>query len=133
MEPKTRKEHYLAAIAGEDVTIPEPKTRQEYYLKEIAENGGGGGSFEFVEISYDGETATCNKTFSEIANMTFPIGVLNGQGLSGLVQQPGLHGSVIKGAFIVTRVGELNTNHCVSVTFHEDGSITAFAQELAYN
>lgn len=41
MEPKTRKEHYLAKIAGEDVTVPEPKTIQEHYLKEIAENGGG--------------------------------------------------------------------------------------------
>lgn len=48
MEPKTRKEHYLAAIAGEDVTIPEPKTRQEHYLKEIAEKGSGGGGGIFA-------------------------------------------------------------------------------------
>lgn len=41
MEPKTREEHYLAKIAGEDVTIPEPKTRTEHYLNDIAENGMG--------------------------------------------------------------------------------------------
>jgi hypothetical protein len=42
LEPKTRLEHYLAKIAGEDVITPEVKTRLEYYLNEIAENGGGG-------------------------------------------------------------------------------------------
>lgn len=42
--PKTRLEHYLAKIAGEDVITPEVKTRLEYYLNEIAQNGGGGGA-----------------------------------------------------------------------------------------
>lgn len=43
-EPQSRKELYLADIAGEDVTLPEePKSREEQYLAYIAENGGGGG------------------------------------------------------------------------------------------
>ena len=33
MEPKTRKEKYLAAIAGEyEGELPEPKTPTEYFL-----------------------------------------------------------------------------------------------------
>ena len=52
MEPKTRKEHYLAKIAGEDVSVPEPKTSQEHYLKEIAENGvGSGGATSLADLS----------------------------------------------------------------------------------
>ncbi len=95
--------------------------------------GGGGGALELVEFSYDGETVTCNKTFSEVANMTLPIGVLNGQGLSGLALQSSPRGQTLKGAFIVTKVGNLNSNHCVTIIFKEDGTINAVAQELAYN
>lgn len=40
-EPRIREEYYLAAIAGEDVLIPEPKTTDEYCLCAIAEGGGG--------------------------------------------------------------------------------------------
>lgn len=41
--PITRKESYLAAIAGEEVQVPEkPITREEAYLAAIAEGGGGG-------------------------------------------------------------------------------------------
>lgn len=78
MEPKTRKEHYLAKIAGEDVTVPEPKTRQEYYLKEIAENGsggsGGGGIFPVtttitVTVIQSGEVEHYSFSFSD-ANHT---------------------------------------------------------------
>lgn len=64
MEPKTRKEHYLAKIAGEDVSVPEPKTRQEYYLKEIAENGGGGGGDEPVVID-----VVTNDTFTQVISV----------------------------------------------------------------
>lgn len=43
-EPKSRKEQYLADIAGQDVILPkEPASREEQYLAYIAENGGGGG------------------------------------------------------------------------------------------
>jgi hypothetical protein len=44
LEPKTRLEQFLSAIAGNDIELPEVKTRLEYFLKEIADNGGGGGS-----------------------------------------------------------------------------------------
>lgn len=43
-KPLSRKESYLAAIAGESVELPEaPESRTEQYLAYIAENGGGGG------------------------------------------------------------------------------------------
>lgn len=42
--PNSRKEKYLAAIAGQAVSLPEfPITREEAYLDKIAKNGGGGG------------------------------------------------------------------------------------------
>lgn len=44
LEPKTRLEQFLSAIAGNDIELPEVKTRLEYWLKEIADNGSGGGS-----------------------------------------------------------------------------------------
>ena len=41
-KPITRKEAYLAKIAGQDVPVPEwPNTREEAYLDQIAKNGGG--------------------------------------------------------------------------------------------
>lgn len=45
MLPLTRKENWLAKIAGDpdaDENM-KPRTREEYFLNEIAENGGGGG------------------------------------------------------------------------------------------
>ena len=48
-EPKSRKEQYLADIAGQDVTLPkEPASREEQYLAYIAENGGGGGGGSYT-------------------------------------------------------------------------------------
>ena len=45
-KPETRKETYLAAIAGQNVDLPPyPITREEAYLDEIAKNGGGGGGY----------------------------------------------------------------------------------------
>lgn len=42
--PTTRKETYLAKIAGQNTTLPEyPTTREEEYLDYIAKHGGGGG------------------------------------------------------------------------------------------
>jgi hypothetical protein len=79
MEPKTRKEHYLAAIAGEDVTVPEPKTRQEHYLKEIAENGSGGGGVLVCNI--DAQTGILDKTWQEIYSA--PFAVIKGMPESG--------------------------------------------------
>lgn len=38
-EPITRKEHFLAKAAGEDVTTPTPITREEKFLDKIASGG----------------------------------------------------------------------------------------------
>ena len=43
IEPVTRKEMFMAAAAGENVTAPTPVTREEYFLSKIAGSGGGGG------------------------------------------------------------------------------------------
>ena len=40
--PLDNKERYLAAIAGQNVDLPEPADRKDVYLKYIAENGGSG-------------------------------------------------------------------------------------------
>jgi hypothetical protein len=43
-KPLTREESYLAAIAGQDVVVPnKPITREEAYLDAILQGGGGGG------------------------------------------------------------------------------------------
>ncbi len=45
--PVTRKEMYLAKIAGQDVDVPTaPATRVEMYLAEIAKNSGAGSSVD---------------------------------------------------------------------------------------
>jgi hypothetical protein len=71
---KTRKENFLAKIAGSaDAKDMTPKTSEEYYLNEIAENGGGaGGGGEPFVVTFtdapnggDGEFVT-DKTFAEI-------------------------------------------------------------------
>jgi hypothetical protein len=89
MEPKTRKEYYLAAIAGDDVVIPEPKTRQEHFLKEIAENGGGsggGGVLDVVELS---QTNSLDKTYAEIKSAADSGMVVRLKRISG--KEPGLY------------------------------------------
>ena len=53
--PITRKETYLAAIAGQEVAVPAyPLTREEAYLDAIAKNGSGGASYE-IKGAYDTE------------------------------------------------------------------------------
>ena len=43
-EPASRKEQFLATIAGATgIDLPEPASREEQFLEAIAENGGGGG------------------------------------------------------------------------------------------
>lgn len=75
MEPKTRREHFLAKVAGNpyDSTIL-PKTREEFFLNDIAESGGGGsgGGGTFVigvsEETSDNKTIlTFDKTAQEIS------------------------------------------------------------------
>lgn len=44
MTPETRKEKYLAKMAGDNtINVPEPITREEQYLYQISQNTGGGG------------------------------------------------------------------------------------------
>jgi len=53
--PITRKETYLAKIAGQNVTIPdEPITREEMYLDAIAK-GGGSGDGDMKKSVYDSD------------------------------------------------------------------------------
>lgn len=53
--PKTRKEHYLSAIAGE-TDLPAkmqeegPLAREEIYYQKILDNGGGGGGGEKIAV-----------------------------------------------------------------------------------
>lgn len=54
-EPITRNEHYLAAIAGQEVELPDPITREDQYLDYIARNGGGGGTA--ADTTYDNSTS----------------------------------------------------------------------------
>ena len=76
-EPLSRKESYLAKIAGEDVTIPEePESRVEQYLAYIAENGGGGGggTSDFDQLTnrpkYNGTTMTGSTNIPEVKTYT---------------------------------------------------------------
>ena len=82
--PKTRRQSFLAKLAGVDIQTPDPKTIDEQYLYAIAENGigsGGGNNSNnspifWTTISPDmiqlGETSesevhwVLNSTYSEI-------------------------------------------------------------------
>ena len=58
-KPASRKEQYLAKIAGEDTEIPEkPESRVEQYLAKIAENGGGGGGGGPTVVQTTGNSQT---------------------------------------------------------------------------
>ena len=52
MQPVTRVEQYLSAIAGNEGTVPEhPITREEMYLAAILERGiGGGGTTDYEAL-----------------------------------------------------------------------------------
>lgn len=68
---ESRSEQYLRAIAlGDNSGLPPfPQSRTEEYLDYIAKNGGGGGggsNVVVVNVSYDGDTATFDKTFAEL-------------------------------------------------------------------
>lgn len=51
LNPITRKEMYIAKMAGMDVETPEPITRKEIYMQKLIENGcsGGGGNLPEAE------------------------------------------------------------------------------------
>lgn len=75
-EPKSRKEQYLANIAGQDVVLPdEPKSREEQYLAYIAEyGGGGGGTTNFNQLTnrpkYNGVTMTGSTDIPKVTTYT---------------------------------------------------------------
>lgn len=61
-EPASRKEQYLATIAGmTGIDLPEPASRIEEYLAAIAENGGGGGGIEVVQTTGQSTTAVMSQ------------------------------------------------------------------------
>ena len=58
-DPITREETFLAAAAGDSVTLPKPITRVEQYLKRIAERTGtGGGSSDSPQNAAEWELVT---------------------------------------------------------------------------
>ena len=69
MEPVTRKEHFLARIAGKphDESLF-PITREEFFLDDIAESGGGGGGggLFIVTVTTSGSTLVADKTVADI-------------------------------------------------------------------
>ena len=78
MLPLTRKENWLAKIAGDPQAdeAMTPRTREEYFLNEIAENGGGGGGTGdgVLVVNIDADTQTLDKTWQEIDDA--PMAVL---------------------------------------------------------
>lgn len=71
LTPKTRKEIFLAAAGGQDVTTPTPITREEVFLDAIAKSGGGGGGSSgggvlVVNVTENNGTMTCDKTAGEM-------------------------------------------------------------------
>ena len=80
LEPITREEMFLSAIAGDTSTddLPTPETRIEFFLQEIIDNGsggGGGGTSNYNSLTnkpqINGHTLSGNKTSAD-------IGVLDG-------------------------------------------------------
>lgn len=71
-QPLSRKEQYLADIAGQDVTLPaEPRSREEQYLAYIAENGtGGGGGGGTTYTAGDGITIANDEISVDLAQAT---------------------------------------------------------------
>lgn len=69
LTPKTRKEVFLAAAGGQDVTTPTPITREEVFLDAIAKGSGGGssgGGVLVVNATFNGTGAVCDKTAAEM-------------------------------------------------------------------
>ena len=63
LTPETRKENFLARIAGDPGKVLEPHDREEWFLQRIIDTGGGGGgggssleAFNRAIINGNGET-----------------------------------------------------------------------------
>lgn len=89
LTPKTRKETFLAAAGGQDVTTPTPVTREEVFLNAIANGGGGGGGSSGggalrVNVVAESGGKTLDKTWKQISdaieNGTIPYVVDNESG-----------------------------------------------------
>ena len=77
-KPESRKESYLADIAGQEVVLPEePKSREEQYLAYIAEHGGGGGSGVRVltDAEYNALWSSPNSLTAILTNIATGAGV----------------------------------------------------------
>lgn len=68
--PNSRREAFLAKMAGLDVPCPEPATREEMYLAACAENtgGGSGGGTFYADVEWDDDYTqlTAHTTYEEI-------------------------------------------------------------------
>ena len=61
LEPLTREEHFLDAIAKHESPTLTPMTREEYFLNNIATSGGGGGGssdFTTATLTIAGDVAS---------------------------------------------------------------------------
>lgn len=72
LTPKTRREVFLAAAGGQDVTTPTPVTREEVFLDAIAK-GGGGSSGGGVLVVHEDENRTLDKTWQEINDAALSV------------------------------------------------------------
>ena len=115
-EPITRKEQYLAKIAGQAVEIPaEPITREEAYLAAIAKGGGGGGGTgDYNDLinqpQIGGNTLVGNKSASDL-------------GLASEEDLAGKQNALTAGLYIEFDDNEIPVKR----------DITQIAQEIAYN
>lgn len=86
LTPKTRKETFLAAAGGQDVTTPTPITREEVFLDAIAKNGGsGGGSSGGGVLVVHDVNGTLDKTWKEIddARKVGVVSLIGNKDISG--------------------------------------------------
>lgn len=66
INPVTRKETFLAAAGGQDVTTPTPITREEVFLDAIAKGGGGKKFIVTLTPTNEDFSGTMDKTVAEI-------------------------------------------------------------------
>lgn len=74
--PVTREELFLAKLAGEDVETPTPVTRKEMFLEAAAQGGGGGGvTVEPLSVTANGVyNAPTGKAYSPVT-VAVPLNV----------------------------------------------------------
>lgn len=108
LTPKTRKETFLAAAGGQDVTTPTPITREEVFLDAIAKGGGSGGGssgggtlkVNMTETESGDKTIyTLDKTWKQISdaieNGTIPYMIDYGNGFVNILSEIHTDGSTV--------------------------------------